>query len=379
MYHKICKMKQNPFIISGYISPEYFCDREAETARILSAIRNGRHMTLFSPRRMGKTGLIRHAFYNGEQRKDLIPVYMDIMATSNIKEFSEIFGKAVLSAIGRKEAMMKKIMKKLSSMRLKLTIDHLTGEPSLSFDVNNIREAELSLEAIFRYLGDQPQRIAIAIDEFQQINSYPEKNLEAILRSHLQIVNNVSFIFSGSRKHILTEIFSTPDRPFYNITELMEIKTIDSSSYLPFIKSKFEEGGITISNHALNRIAELTSFHTFYVQYFCNRLFSEYNNIGPDQVELILRAIIKENEPVYANYLNLITSTQYRVLKAIALNSGIDNPTSNEFLSKYDLGAASTVSQAVKSLSDKEFIFFNGSRFRLNDVFFAEWIIYKTE
>ena len=166
----------------------------------------------------------------GEKNKNFIPVYLDIMATTCLKDFSEMFGKAVLSAIGRNEAMMKKVLKRLSALRLKLTIDHLTGEPSLSFDVNNNREAELSLETIFRYLADQPHRIAIAIDEFQQITNYPEKNLEAILRTHLQTVNNVSIIFSGSRKHILTDIFSSPDRPFYNITEMMEITTIVSET-----------------------------------------------------------------------------------------------------------------------------------------------------
>jgi len=372
-------MKRNPFIISGYISPEYFCDREDETERMLRAIKNGRHMTLFSPRRMGKTGLIRHLFYIGEKNKDFIPVYLDIMATTCLKEFSEIFGKAVLSAIGRNEAMMKKILKRLSALRLKLTIDHLTGEPSLSFDVNNNREAELSLETIFRYLADQPQRIAIAIDEFQQITNYPEKNLEAILRTHLQTVNNVSIIFSGSRKHILTGIFSTPDRPFYNITEMMEISTILPGAYLAFIRSKFKEGNISFSEQALDRISVITGLHTFYVQYFCNRLYSDYNKIERDDVDMVLRTILRENEPIYANYLNLLTSTQFRVLKAIALNGGADNPTSKEFLSKYELGAASSVSQAVKSLSDKEFIFFSGTRYRLNDVFFAEWIIYKSE
>jgi len=371
-------MKINPFIISGYISPEYFCNREDETARMLSTIKNGRHMTLFSPRRMGKTGLIRHLFYNGEKNKNFIPVYLDILATTCLREFSEIFGKAVLSAIGRNEAMMKKILKRLSALRLKLTIDHLTGEPSLSFDVNNNREAELSLETIFRYLGDQPNRIAIAIDEFQQITNYPEKNLEAILRTHLQSVNNVSIIFSGSRKHILTDIFSTPDKPFYNITEMMEINTIGSGTYLAFIRSKFKEGTISISDPALERIAGITGLHTFYVQYFCNRLYGEFSKIEPDQVDITLRAIIRENEPVYANYLNLLTTTQFRVLKAIALNAGIESPTSKEFLSKYELGAASSVSQAIKSLSDKEFIFFSGNRYRLNDIFFSEWIIYKS-
>jgi AAA+ ATPase superfamily predicted ATPase len=371
-------MKQNPFLISGYISPEYFCDRVEETARMLNAIENGRHMTLFSPRRMGKTGLIRHLFYKAEKKKKFIPVYLDIMATTSLREFSEIFGRAVLTAIGKNETMMKKILKSLSALRLKLTIDHLTGQPALSLDVNNAREAEHSLETIFRYIADQTQHIAIAIDEFQQITAYPEKNLEAILRTHLQTVNNVSFIFSGSRKHILSEIFSAPDRPLYNITEMMELGGISPELYRKFINEKFKKDSISISGPALDRIVEITRLHTFYVQYFCNRLYSEYRNIEADDVNQTLLSIVRENEPVYANYLNLLTAMQYRVLKAIALNDGIENPTSKEFLSKYDLGAASSVSQAVKSLSDKEFVFFSNNRYRLNDVFLEQWIVYKS-
>ena len=371
-------MKQNPFIISGYVSPEYFCDREAETARMLNAIENGRHVTLFSPRRMGKTGLIKHLFYQAGRRREFISVYVDIMATTSLREFTEVFGKAVLTATGKNEALMKKILKRLSALRLKLTIDHLTGEPALSLDINNNREAEKSLDTIFRYLADQSHRIVIAIDEFQQITNYPEKNLEAILRTHLQTVNNVSIIFSGSRKHILTEIFSSPDRPFYNITEMMEIGGIAREVYKPFIMERFRKGKVLISAPALDRIVEISGLHTFYVQYFCNRLYSAYKNIDTDDVDRVLISILRENEPVYANYLNLLTPMQYRVLKAIALNDGIDNPLSKEFLSLYDLGAASSVSQAIKSLSDKEFVFYTGNRYRLNDVFLAQWIIYKT-
>jgi uncharacterized protein len=371
-------MQQNPFLISGYISPEYFCDREEETARLLNAIENGRHLTLFSPRRMGKTGLIKHLFFQAKRRKDLTTVYLDIMATTSIREFSEVFGKSVLTAIGKNEALMKKILKRLSALRLKLTIDHLTGEPALSFDVNNAGEAEKSLETIFRYLSDQPYRVAIAIDEFQQITNYPEKNLEAILRTHLQTMNNVSIIFSGSKKHILTEIFSSPDRPFYNITEIMEIGSIDAERYSAFIRIKFRKGSVSITEKALDRIIGITRLHTFYVQYFCNRLYSEHKNIDIDNVDQTLVNIIRENEPVYASYLNLLTSTQYRVLRAIAINEGVENPLSKEFLSKYELGAASSVSQALKSLMEKEFVFFSDNRYRLNDIFLAQWIIYKT-
>ena len=371
-------MKQNPFIISGYLSPEYFCDRQAETARMLNAIENGRHITLFSPRRMGKTGLIKHLFYQATKKKDFTPVYLDIMATTSLREFCEVFGKAVLTAIGKNEALMKKILKRLSALRLKLTIDQFTGEPALSLDVNNAREAEKSLDTIFRYIAGQPYRIAIAIDEFQQITNYPEKTLEAILRTHLQTVNNVCIIFSGSRKHILTEIFSSPDRPFYNITEIMEIEGIEAEAYKNFIREKFTKGSISISTPALERIIEITRLHTFYVQYFCNRLYSEHRKIDTDNVDRTLIAILRENEPVYASYLNLLTATQYRVLKAIALNGGIENPLSKGFISQYELGAASSVSQAVRSLSDKEFVFFTNNRYQLNDVFLGQWIIYKT-
>jgi hypothetical protein len=300
------------------------------------------------------------------------------MATTSLREFTEVFGKAVLTATGKNEALMKKIMKRLSALRLKFTIDHLTGEPALSFDVNNVREAEKSLDTIFRYLAGQSHRIIIAIDEFQQITNYPEKNLEAILRTHLQTVNNVSVIFSGSRKHILTDIFSSPNRPFYNITEMMEIGTIAPELYKTFIRERLRKGSVSITAPALDRIAEISGLHTFYVQYFCNRLYSEYKNIDTNDVDKVLISILRENEPVYANYLILLTPMQYRVLKAIALNDGIDNPMSKEFLSKYELGAASSVSQAIKSLSDKEFVFFSKNRYRLNDVFLAQWIIYKT-
>jgi hypothetical protein len=159
---------------------------------------------------------------------------------------------------------------------------------------------------------------------------------------------------------------------------MMEIGNIEPIVYRKFIRDKFRKGNVSISHEALDRIIDITGLHTFYVQYFCNRLYSEFADIGPDNVDRTLIAILKENEPVYASYLNLLTTMQYRVLKAIAQHGGIDNPMSKEFLSEYDLGAASSVSQAIKSLADKEFVFFSKGRYRLNDVFLGQWIVYKT-
>ncbi|MBG0858899.1 MAG: ATP-binding protein [Bacteroidales bacterium] len=370
-------MKENPFLISGYISPDYFCDRENETKMVTEAIRNRRHLTIFSPRRIGKTGLIRHVFYTARQKKYFLPVYTDILATSSLKEFTECFGRSVLSAIATSESGLKKILKKLASLRPKISIDPVTGEPSVSITVNNKKEAVDSLEIIFRYIQEHRKHFAIAIDEFQQVAAYPEKNVEAVLRTHIQQTSNVSLIFSGSRKHILTGIFSTPDKPFYNSTQMMEIGKITRESYKSFIIEKFKNNSFETESSAVDLILEITSVHTFYVQYLCNRLFSLNVKVDNEVVNKMLFRIITENEAVYASYITLLTPLHFRLLRAIAINGGIQNPTSSEFLSTYDLGAASSVALAIKSLTEKEFITSIDGSYSLNDQFFNSWLKYK--
>jgi uncharacterized protein len=371
-------MKKNPFVISGYISPEYFCDRAGETEIVTDAIRNRRHLTMFSPRRIGKTGLIRHVFHSGKSRKYFIPVYTDILATGSLKEFTENFGRSVLSVLAVNQPAIKKILKGLAAIRPKAGIDPVSGEPYISLAVANEKEAADSLDVVFAYLRRQSEHFAIAIDEFQQVSSYPEKNVEAVLRTHIQQTSNVSMIFSGSRRHILTGIFFSPDRPFYNSTQMMEIGKIANEEYKSFIAGHFEKNGIKTEASAIDLILDITSSHTFYVQYLCNRLFGEGYKITSEAVNRMLLKIIAENEAVYASYITLLTPLQFRVLKAIAISGGVKYPTSNDFLASNNLGAASSVSLAVKSLMDKEFIDMAEERYSLNDLFFNAWIRFRT-
>ncbi len=370
-------MKQNPFIISGYISPEYFCDREQETQRMIDAFQNGRHLTLISPRRMGKTGLIKHSFYTVGNVKETVLVYLDILATTNLSEFTELFGIAVLKVLGKKESTLKKILRQLSALRPSISFNSISGEPQFSLTVGDSKETLVSLETIFNLLAQQSLRIIIAIDEFQQIINYPEKNVEAILRTYVQQTVNLTFIFSGSRKHVLAGIFTDHVRPFYNTTEIMEIGPIPAPKYKEFITSKFQQKSISIIDEALEYIDEITGMHTFYVQFLCNRLIGTKKKLDKKQVHETMINIINENESVYANYLNLITSTQFKVLRAIAVDKNVEKPTSQEFINRHQLGAASSVSQAVGSLVDKEFIFETNKGYRMNDVFFANWIVYR--
>jgi hypothetical protein len=158
---------------------------------------------------------------------------------------------------------------------------------------------------------------------------------------------------------------------------LLELGKIENRRYSEFIAEKFGKGGIRIDSSAIDLILDITSSHTFYVQFLCNRLFSNHKKISIDEVNKMLLKIISENESVYASYISLLTPLQFRILRAVAINGGVQNPTSSEFLSTYELGAASSVSLAIKSLHDKEFIDVDNGVFLLNDMFLSFWLKYK--
>ena len=154
----------------------------------------------------------------------------------------------------------------------------------------------------------------------------------------------------------------------------MFLESIEKDAYFDFIDSHFRSRGKQIRPEALDRIAGYTQLHTFYVQLLCNRLFSTCKNVGTDEVDKLLYTILRENEPIYASYLNLLTISQYRTLRAIALEGVVENPTAGSFLAKHQLGAASSVSQAVSSLTRKEFIHNDSGRLSVQDKFLAQWI-----
>ena len=208
------KMKpNNPFLIAGYHSPEFFCDRETETSAILDALHNGRNVTLIAPRRMGKTGLIRHAFYRlKEQEPDILTLYMDIYSTQSMGDFVRLFANTVLGKLDpAPQKAISRIGQFIRSCRPVFTFGELTGIPKVTIEVAP-QEEESTLKEIFDYLGSSEKRCYIAIDEFQQIAEYQEKGIEALLRSYIQFLPNVNFIFAGSKQHLMQEMFMSSKR-----------------------------------------------------------------------------------------------------------------------------------------------------------------------
>jgi len=369
--------KYNPFLISDYVSPDLFCNRKNELKKIISAMDNGRDLTLLSIRRLGKTGLIKHVFYKLKKRKNTRLLYIDIIGTQNIDDFIKLFSNAILADEKENANFLKRVQVLISEIRGKLVFDQLTGMPEVEINYSSSSEREASLEKIFKYLASQKEKYIIAFDEFQQITEYPQQNIEAILRTHIQHQHKDQFIFSGSNKHLLISIFSDYARPFYQSSDTLELGRLTTKEYSEFIVHLFEREKREIDINLVKKYIEYYDNHTFYVQYFFNRLFEvRSKTLNEEEFINCSNNILKEKEYIFYSYRNILTKAQFNLLKSIAKEKTLSQPNAKEFLHKYKF-TASSVNRTLKSLIDKEMIYYENNTYKVYDVFLSKWLEQK--
>ena len=365
----------NPFLISGYYGPEFFCDREQEAGSILEALQNGRNVTLTAPRRMGKTGLIRQVFYRlKEQQPDIATFYLDISSTQSLGDFVRLFAGTVLGQLdSAPQKALSRISRFVRSCRPVFTFDELTGVPKVTIDVAPAEE-ENTLKEIFEYLGSSEKRCYVAIDEFQQIAEYQEKGVEALLRSHIQFLPNVNFIFAGSKQHLMQEMFTSSKRPFYQRTQLLTIGPIQQDEYAGFATGHFAAHGVKLPQEIFNTIYEKYKGHTWYVQCLLNRLYGYDRDVDMELVSYATEQILAEYSYIYADLLKAYTAGQVRLLKAIAKEGCVKEVLAGDFISTYGLRAASSVSAAMKKLLENELVYQTADGYIIYDRFMGEWL-----
>lgn len=370
------KKLTNPFVYQGYESPEYFCDRETETKALLSHLKNGRNVTLVSPRRIGKTGLIKNTFYRlREESQDAVCLYLDIFATKDLNDFTEQLGVTVINDIVRKNAtFIEKALVFFSALRPVFSMDPLTGEPSVSITVESAQE-DITLRNIFRYLNESGKEVYIAIDEFQQIAEYPEKGTEALLRSYIQFAQHVHFIFSGSKFHLMSDIFGSPKHPFYQSTEMMGLKALKCGTYYDFCQNFFKAKGGDLSKTVFEHVYRLFDGHTWYIQCIMNRLYETETSVcETGQVNASLLSILEGREPQFESMVQFFTENQFSLLKAIAKDGIVAQPTAGTFIKKHKLSGASSVKAALKVLEDKELVYRKAEGYIIYDRFMDLWL-----
>ena len=370
-------MMKNPFLTYGYNGSEYFCDRVEETKRLTSLLVNGNHVALMSPRRMGKTGLIHHCFSQQELADNYYLFIVDIYATKSLAELIYELGRVILSVLKSNERKAwERFIQMVGSLRTGITLDAL-GQPSWNLQIGDIQSPKVSLDEIFQYLGSADKPCIVAIDEFQTIMDYPEQNVEALLRTYIQSCNNARFVFSGSKRHMMGEMFSSPARPFYQSASTISLKPIPLDSYTPFIKKHFIQGGLQIKEEAINYVYEKFEGTTWYVQKICNELYAMAEKdipCGINEVDIAIRYAVDEKDDIYQDLLVRLSAKQKALLIALAHSGKNVQPTSGEFIKKYHLSSASAVQRSLSALQDKDIITNSNGKYYIYDYFLYYWL-----
>jgi len=370
--------KINPFIVTGKIAPEYFCDRITESARLMKSITNGNNLVIISPRRMGKTGLIQFCYDKPEISREYYTVFIDILHTSSLREFTYLLGKEIYETLlPRNRRMVKLFMQTLKSISGKFGFDPVFNLPTFNIELGDIERPEYTLDEIFRYLDRADKRCIVAIDEFQQIAKYPEKNIEALLRTHIQKQMNGNFIFAGSERHMMQEMFSSAARPFYHSADMLELKAIPLEIYLPFVVNHFEKCQKHIDAANVEKVYNLFKGHTYYMQKTFNEAFADTPENAECTVDTIRDAIddmVVSNDTIFREILSNIPEKQKSLLYAIARDGEAERITSAEFIKRHSLVSASSVQSATKKLLEKDFITEINKVYSITDKLFSMWI-----
>ncbi len=372
-------MLENPFILEPYQSKAYFCDREKETEVIIRNITNGRNTTLISPRRLGKTGLIFRVFDEMMARKlHYETIYCDISDTLSLEEFIKVISDAVVSKL-EKQQKITAFFKTLKSVRPLLGIDPLTGSPQVSFTFADDSQKQSTLKEVMDYLERYPQKVVLAIDEFQQIREYNDVNMEAVLRKHIQHLHNVRFIYCGSKKHTMTDMFTNAKKPFYESTSFSYLSKLPVPVYSAFIKEKFESAGKTIDDDSIRFIIEWTKDHTYYTQRLCNEVFSLSGNvIVRNDIVTAIQSILDSERDRFQEIRRLVTRSQWKMLEALAKEGSVSQITSSAFLSKYKISSGPTALRNIKALMDKELVLVtttdDGTSYSVYNVFLSRYL-----
>jgi hypothetical protein len=367
----------NPFVITGYVSHRYFCDREKESAELIKLLQNGNNITLIASRRIGKTGLISHCFENETIKQQFRTFFVDIYATKSLNDFVFLLSKNILSQL--KPFGMKAIevfLSALQSLRAEISYD-ATGVPSLCIGVGQIMQAEQTLDEIFQYLNKSDKSCIVAIDEFQQIASYSEKNIEALLRTYIQKSPLVRFIFSGSQRHLMGNMFLSPARPFFASTSMIYLESINMEKYVKFAQNHFLEAKKNIDNQSIENVYNLFDGVTWYVQKTLNEIFAETlpnETFNPDNLSAIISKIVASYKYYFSDSLFRLPEKQSKLLIAIAKEGLVKSPTSSDFVKKYNLVSASSVQSALAGLLEKDFVTCEQNLYSVYDKFFAIWL-----
>ena len=368
----------NPFVTKGYSGAMYFCDRVQETAQLVELTTNGNNIALVSQRRLGKTDLIHHYLSQPEIKNRYYTFYIDIYATATLRDFVNVFGRAILEELKPKgKVVWEGFLNVLRSLRSEITYD-ANNFPTWSIGLGDIEHPETTLDEIFYYLSHADKPCIVAIDEFQQIVNYSDSpGIEAMLRTYIQKCVNATFVFAGSKRHLMGEIFTSSSRPFYQSVMIMNLKPISLDKYTAFAENQFSRNGKEIQPQSVAEVYNRFDGITSCLQRVHNVLFLKTPQgqvCTPEMVDNAVNYILDMFNETYADILEKLPYKQREVFCAIAHDGKAKGITGKAFIKRHHLQTVSVVNAAVRGLLDKDLITEDKGTYSVYDPFFALWL-----
>lgn len=370
----------NPFFIGRYVDKHYFCDREKDTETLIKHIVNGRNVALISARRIGKSGLIHHTFAQESIQEKYTTIYVDIYSTKDLREFVKSLSEAIVKAVMPQQKWHEKFFSFIKSLRVGFRIDSFSGEPSFDIGVGDIEHPDKTIRELFEYMEASAKPCILAIDEFQQIREYPESTTEAFIRSMVQQCSRTSFIFCGSKRHTMTDMFYSPAKPFFQSVISQSLKPIPMDTYIEFAGRMFAERGKRLDKTAAEMVYRMFDGCTWYMQMMMNELFAltkEDMTCSPEYIDFAWENIIMAQEDRYQAILYRLAPKQKQLLYAIAKDKTVEGITSSEFVKSHRLVSASSVQAALKPLLKNDIVTCEEGKYRIYDYFFADYLARK--
>ncbi len=370
----------NPFQYGGVVSAEAFCNREQELADLARAAENAERLFVYAERRLGKTSLIKRMLEQLPE-ETFLPVYVDLWSTDGTDRFVTALAKALTEATSTRIDKLLETAKALfRTLKPSITTDE-AGNPTLQFGVVKRDEHQPELEEVLsappKIARQQKRRLVIVFDEFQQLLAYDDDLVERSLRSAIQTHEGIAYLFLGSRKHLIQQMFLDANRPLYRAAGHYPLGPIATEHWTPFIRERFEHVEKTISDALIEQLCAFTEGHPFYTQHLAHALWEQTEpggTVAEEGLDAAVDLLLRRESYAYTTLWESLTKNQQRLLRGLALAPPGTKPLAGAFVQRYKLGSPSSVQRAIQSLITKDIIDRDNGAFVITDRFFKLWI-----
>jgi hypothetical protein len=378
----------NPFVYGEIVTATAFADRAAERERLTQDLADAQKVFLISPRRYGKSSLIRDVM-RGLARKKFLTVEVTVAASSSYVGFLESYARALIAADTPTSRVRRWAADLLQNLRPELRFDaRAAGDAGFSVafpSVRTPREAARLATEVFalpaKIAAARNQRMAIALDEFQTVTTFDSGNVEHALRAAVQEQRQVGYVFAGSEPSLMERML-TSKRPFYKAGPVMRLEKIDPQEFAAFIDERFASTGYTLEEGLGEAIVELAANVPYDVQRLAHEAWDDMRNtrrktVGLEDLHRTLTRLLGEQQMVFEEAWQRLTLSQRAVLRAIVLENGREL-LSADVRNRHRLPGASSVQAALAALVKQDIVQKDDARYVVNDSLYREWVARRT-